>query len=453
MKIKRLHVLPTIGLGLALLMILPLSSGQIAQARVSRDIAFSPNILEETRLTASDAQDDDTFGNWVTVSGDTMVVTAESEDGAGSNRGAAYLHFRNLGGIDQWGEVVKLTASDAQDGDYFGTSAAINESQNTIVIGANWEDGVVGDNRGAAYVYDYNLGQVKKLIASDAANRDYFGTSVSISGETIVVGANFEDGSGTDRGAAYVFMRNQGGSNNWGEVKKLTASDAADQDLFGRSLEINGDTIIVGADFEDGTGSDRGAAYIFMRNLGGTNNWGQVKKITASDTADLDLFGTSVAISADTAVVGAIGVDGPGTNQGAVYVFYRNQGGINNWGQLTKLTGSKATDVDDYGSSVAISGDKIVVGADSENGDGNQSGAAYVYQRNFGGLNHWGELVRLSASDAASQDHFGWSVDISAGTVISGASREDGLGSDRGAAYVYDLTFGTVYLPLVNKNN
>ncbi len=123
------------------------------------------------------------------------------------------------------------------------------------------------------------LSEVKKLIASDAQAGDNFGFSVAVSGDTAVVGAPFE---GSRAGAAYVFQRDQGGAGNWGEVKKLTASDAEAGDRFGVSAAVSGDTAVVGARSE---GSEAGAAYVFHRDEGGANNWGEVKKLTASDAS------------------------------------------------------------------------------------------------------------------------------------------------------------------------
>ncbi len=161
----------------------------------------------------------------------------------------------------------------------------------------------------------------KKLTASDAEDGDWFGFSVAISGETTVVGAHFEDGPGGERGAAYVFERDQGGAGNWGEVKKLTASDADLGDHLGYSVAVSGDAAVVGALSEDGAGSNRGAAYVFRRDQGETGNWGEVTKLTASDAENYDQFGCSVAISPDTTVVGAYQEDTAGSDRGAAYVF------------------------------------------------------------------------------------------------------------------------------------
>jgi len=394
---------------------------------------------EVTKLTASDGADDDRFGTSVTISGDTVVVGAYYEDGAGSDRGAAYVFERNQGGADSWGEVTKLTASDGADDDWFGTSVAI--SGDTVVVGAFRE----GGDRGAAYVFERNQGgadswgEVTKLAASDAENGDGFGFSMAISGDTVVVGAIEEDGAGSSRGAAYVFVTADG---QWKEVAIPRASDAEDDDYFGRSVAISGDTVVVGAAGEDGAGSLSGAAYVFERNQGGADAWGEVAKLAASDGWLYDYFGTSVAISGDTVIVGATGEDGAGSGRGAAYIFERNQGGADKWGEVTKLTASDAEDSDQFGTSAAISGDTVVVGAYHEDGAGWNRGAAYVFERNQGGANSWGEVAKLTDPDAADEDYFGDAVSISGDTVVVGAYLEDGAGSNRGAAYVFERNQG-----------
>src|SRR6266849_2522128 len=229
--------------------------------------------------------------------------------------------------------------------------------------------------------------QTKKLTASEAATNDRFGYSVATNGNTVVVGAY---GKNSNTGAAYIFERNQGGAENWGQVKKLTASDAAGGDDFGSSVSINGDTVVIGAWV---TNSNTGAAYIFERNQGGAENWGQVQKLTASDPAVYAYFGSSVSINGDTVVVGAYG-----KNPGRAYIFERNQGGAEHWGQVKDLTASDGVGGDQFGISVAIDGDTMVVGAWARNlGTG---GAAYIFERNQNGVEGWGEVQKLTASDA-----------------------------------------------------
>jgi hypothetical protein len=400
------------------------------------------SVSEVKKLTAPAPGSLDDFGFSVAVSGDTAVVGAVSEDAGATDAGAAYVFQRDVGGTGNWGQVKKLTASDAQSSDNFGYSVAL--SGDIAVVGADTE-GAGGDAAGAAYVFsrnrggDNNWGQVKKLTASDPEAYDVFGVSVAVSGDIAVVGAKWEDAGGELAGAAYVFSRNQGGANNWGQVKKLTGAAAFDN--FGVSVAVSGDIAVVGAWLEDLWGnSDAGAAYVFSRNQGGTDNWGQVKKLDAGEYDANDYFGVSVAVSGDIAVVGAHGEDVGGSSVGAAYVFSRNQGGANNWGHVKKLTASDAQANDEFGISVALSGDIAVVGADREDALGwvSNAGAAYVFQRYAGGADNWGQVQKLTASDAQADDWFGYSVAVSGEIAVVGAYGEDpGGANEAGSAYVF----------------
>jgi hypothetical protein len=289
------------------------------------------------------------------------------------------------------------------------------------------------------------------LRASDAQRGDLLGLSVAIHGDTIVVGAPYENGCPGDAiggaGAVYVFERNAGGTDHWGEVRKLTASDAQKDDFFGQSVAVSGDTISVGAFGEDGGPGDptpaAGAVYVFERNAGGTDHWGELRKLTASDAQSGDHFGFCVAVDRDTIVVGARGEDGgPGDPlrfAGAVYVFGRDAGGPGNWGEIAKRTASDARIGDLFGSSVGISGETIVVGVS----EWDDAGAAYLFGRDTGGPGHWGEIRKVAASDAEAGDQFGYSVAIEGSTMVVGAPYEGGGSGDplseSGAAYVFSL--------------
>ncbi len=419
-----------------------LLAGLIATLAIALpDSSAAASLNETKKLTASDAQADDQFGVSVAVSGDTAVVAARFANAGGTNAGAAYVFERDQGSQDNWGEVTKLTASDAEAGDLFGTSVAI--SGDIAIVGARFES-AGGHQAGAAYVFQRghggpdNWGEVAKLTASDAQATDWFGAAVAVSGDTAVVGAYLEDAGGDFAGAAYVFQRNQGGESAWGEVTKLTASDAQAEDEFGASVAVSGDTIIVGAFQEDAGGDSAGAAYVFQRSQGGANTWGEVTKLTASDADAGDFFGVGVAVSGDTAVVGADNEDAGGSDAGAAYVFQRNQGGANAWGEVTKLTASDAQAGDFFGSGVSVSGDNAVVGAFRADVGGLGAGAAHMFERDQGGANAWGEVNKLTASDAEAGDFFGIRVSVSGGAAVVGASREDAGGSDAGAAYVFD---------------
>jgi hypothetical protein len=279
---------------------------------------------EVAKLTASDADAGERFGWSLSLSGSTAIVGAPYEDTGVDRAGAAYVFELNpVSGM--WEEVAKLTSSDAQELGLFGCCVSV--SGMTAVVGARGEDagGVFG--AGVAYVFELNpvsgmWEEVAKLTASDAEELDYFGHSVSLSGTTAVVGAPYEDTGGDIAGAAYVFELNPV-SGMWEEVAKLTASDPGERDLFGISVSVSGTTAVVGAPYED-TGVDRaGAAYVFELNP--TNGaWEEVAKLTASDAEANDHFGRSVSTSETNAFVGALsedGVDDLNYNSGAAYIY------------------------------------------------------------------------------------------------------------------------------------
>lgn len=327
-----------------------------------------------------------------------------------------------------WGQCAgehKLTASDAAADDFFGGSVSV--SGDTAVVGAHADDDG-GFASGAAYVYTRPGGvwmQQQKLTASDAAAGDLFGDSVSVSGDTVLVGAYGNDDAGADSGSAYVFVRSGGA---WTQQLKLTASDAEASNFFGFSVSVSGDTAVVAAPFNSDAANGSGSAYVFVRS--GTA-WTQQQKLTASDAAEKDYFGWSVSVDGDMIVVGARGDSDAGQDSGSAYVFVR-AGAV--WTQHQKLTASDAAGGDVFGRSVSISGNTVVVGADQNDDAGFQSGSAYVYVRS-GGL--WTQQQKLTASDAAAGDGFGHSVSASGDTTVAGAPGRDDTGIDFGSAYVY----------------
>ncbi|NLW71629.1 MAG: integrin, partial [Chloroflexi bacterium] len=310
------------------------------------------------------------------------------------------------------------------------------------------------------------------LKASNADAYDYFGVSVAILGDTIVVGASGEDSNGDngnqqnnsahEAGAAYVFTRD--GQGNWSQQAYLKASNPDVEDYFGCSVAISGDTIVVGASGEDSNATgvngnqqnnnaeDAGAAYVFTRD--GQGNWSQQAYLKASNTDRGDWFGCSVAISGDAIVVGA---SEKANRAGAAYVFTRD--GQGNWSQQAYLKASNADVYDQFGDSVAISGDTIVVGAyqeassatgvngNQQNNSASEAGAAYVFTRDSQG--NWSQQAYLKASNTDAHDYFGESVAISGDTIVVGASAEasnaTGVNGEQhdnskywaGAAYVF----------------
>ncbi len=397
---------------------------------------------ESHKLTASDAAAGDFFGGSVSISGYTAIVGAEHDNDVGEWSGSAYIIQRDYGGPDNWGEVVKLTASDGALWDEFGCSVSV--SGDTAVVGAVFDRNLHGAWTGTAYIFqrDYgganNWGEVVKLNASDGADRHAFGDSTCISGDTAIVGASGSF-NGNRPGSAYIFQRDHGGPDNWGEVTILVSSDAANGDIFGFSVSVSGDTAIVGALGDEDAGTLTGSAYIFHRDHGGPDNWGEVVKLTAADAASSDRFGAFVSISGDTAIVGAPRNDDAGSASGSAYIFDRDHGGPGNWGEVTQLAASDAARYDFFGFSVSISGDTAVIGARGHDGTGDSSGAAYIFQRDYGGSDNWGQFAEFTASDAEPGDWLGTSVSISDDTVIVGAHFDDDAGEKSGSAYVFNL--------------
>ena len=387
----------------------------------------------EVKITASDAAADDQFASSVSISGDYAIVGAVVDDHSGqTDAGSAYI-FKRDGA--NWTQQAKLIASDAAASDYFGRSVSI--SGDYAIVGAQFHDNGLS-NSGAAYIFyrneggSDNWGQQAELTASDATAGDEFGMGVSISGDYVIVGAWFDGGQ---LGSAYIFKRN---GTNWTQQAKLTASDGMSGDRFGYPVSISGDYAVVGAGNDDHAGgTNAGSAYIFYRNEGGSDNWGQQVKLTASDAAGNDIFGNAVSISGDYAVIGAYHDEHSGlTNAGSAYTFYRNEGGTDNWGQQAKLTAGDAAAEDKFGSVASISGDYVIVGAASADHSGEtDAGAAYSFLRSGSA---WSQQAKLTASDAAAVDAFGDSVAINGDYAIVGARMDDHSGiTDAGSAYIY----------------
>lgn len=440
------------------------------------------DIYQEAYIKASNTNAGDYFGWDLAISGDTMVVGAfvEASNATGvngdqtnntiPNAGAAYVFVRSG---SSWVQQAYLKASNTGV-DRFGYAVAI--SGNTIVVGAGNESsnatGVNGDQNnnsapvsGAAYVFvreGSTWSQQAYLKASNTQTGDYFGQSIAISGDTIVVGAKYEDSNAMgvngdqgnnsieESGAAYVFHRD---GSTWSQQAYLKASNPDIRDYFGESVAISGDTVVVGASEEDsdatGVNGDQtnneapyaGAAYVFVRN--GTN-WAQQAYLKASNTEFSRGFSYhAVAISGDTIVVGAYsdcsnatGVNGDQNNNlalgsGAAYVFTRSD---STWSQQAYLKASNTWPSYRFGYGVDISGNKIVVGSPYEasnatgvNGDqGNKtaldSGAVYEFVR-LGST--WVQQAYIKSSNTDPGDFFGYSTAISENTIVVGASNED----------------------------
>ena len=407
--------------------------------------------LQASELAASNVVEDDRFGYSVAVDGDIAAVGAYQDDSDELDgivdSGAVYVFTRSGGVV--WDAGVKLTASDGAPYDNLGISVAVDGE--TVVVGAPGDDDN-GTDSGSVYVFTNTNGvwsQAAKLTASDGATLDYFGQSVAVSGDTILVGAYLDDREETvadseleDSGSVYVFVKPFGGWATGNETAKRTASDAADDDNFGTSVALDGNTAVIGAPGADDNdnGIDSGSAYVFTRNAS-TGAWSQQTKLTASsDGAAGDALGISVALDGDTAVVGAYlddredntmttDVDEAALDAGSAYVFTRDSG---TWSQQAKLMADDRQADDWFGYSVAVDGNIALVGAFGDDDNGSNAGSAYVFTRNTDAVPiTWSETNKLTEDAGQAGARFGYSVavDTAAHTALVGA----------GSAHVMDI--------------
>lgn len=395
---------------------------------VTAGTAFAASASTPTKLTAQEGTEQGKFGISVWIDGNTAVIGAPDEDGMG----AAYV-FTRRGAV--WTEEEKLVAPVRSEGGKFGYDVGL--SGDTIVVGAPKTDQTPIPEAGAAHVFvrtPEGWARQAELSASDGKADDAFGFGVAISGDTILVGAN--DGNvtpGLTAGAAYVYSR-VGGS--WSEQARLVPADGAPGDGFGYTVALSDDTAVITVPGDDvGAAVDQGSARVFVRS--GTT-WNAQATLTAEDGSALDQFGESPSISGDTVVVGAAFDDiGASPKQGSAYVFTREGGA---WKQEAKLTAPDGDAADLFGRSVAVNDKMVVVGAHFAAG----SGALYAFDRNGLSAEptklaapDGSATTQVGPVGGAA---LGVSVAVSGHTVVGGAgfAAIDGKAA-QGAAYVFDL--------------
>src|SRR6056300_37169 len=319
--------------------------------------------------------------------------------------------------VDELFGEKKILAFDGAAGARFGYSVAVGSGR--IVVGAYGDDVGANTNQGSVYIHDLNGNILNKITASDGAAIDFFGFSVAIGSGRIVVGAYRDDvGANTNQGSAYIFDL------DGTQLAKITASDGAASTAFGGSIAIGSDKIVVGAYVDDvGANGNQGSVYIF--DLDGT----QLTKITASDGAASDFFGISVAVGGNKIVVGSYQDDDNGTASGSVYTY--NLDGTNE----IKIIPTDGAAGDNFGQSVAVGENKIVVGATGYDIDpitftNFNSGKIYTYD-----LDGTNELI-ITNPNPTTQDYLGESLAVGNGRLVAGI-RDDDNGKDSGAVYIY----------------
>src|ERR1700722_10863750 len=342
------------------------------------------------------------------------------------------LSAQRLPAADAWSQLAELTPTTRVNQDWFGVSAAV--SGNTAVVGA-FDANI--EKTGVAYVFAKpssgwgNMTQTATLKPSDGG--EGFGTSVAISGNTIVVGAanaSNENRSGAQTqgpGAAYIFVKPASGWKDMTETAKITASDGVGGDAFGYNVSISGNTVAIGALFAH---SGAGAAYVFVKPTHGWSKMTQTAELTASDATTFDNMG-AVAISGNTVVTGAYGHN---NFTGAAYVFLKPSSGWKNMTQTAEISGKHANQI--YGFSVATDGKIAVVGSVGAN---NGIGAAYIYAKPKSGWKNTSKFnAELSASSSSKVSGLSQIISISGKTIVLGAPETTvGSNSGQGAVLVY----------------
>lgn len=317
----------------------------------------------------------------------------------------------------EWYEQTKLLASHRQAYANFGQSVAIDG--NLAIVGA-FRENAAANGSGAAYVFQNNgsgWDRVARLAASDGMSSAEFGISVAVSGDTAIVGAYRDRENGLDSGAAYIFRDTRSG---WEQVAKLMASDGTGLELFGRSVAISGGTAVVGAAHDPDNGDLSGSAYVFQENDG---MWGQVVKLLPADPVEDHHFGSSVAIRGNTVFVGAIHDHDVSWRAGSAYVFQDTGSG---WEQIAKLLPDGEPAPDHFGWAISLEAGVAVIGATGHQDEADLPGSAYVFREDG---STWTQVARLQADDGTESASFGRSVSISGGTILVGARTADPVGS------------------------
>jgi hypothetical protein len=382
---------------------------------------------EQARLGLASPVFTDALGATLDVDGDTAVLGNPSSASSGLSQAGAALVFSRTGAA--WSQQATLVSLDLESGDRFAGAVAIDGD--TLVAGAVGKVLAGVGRAGAAYVFvrsGSSWTQQHKLVASDAALFDNFGYSVALSGDTLLVAANADDVNNIiNAGSVYVFVR-AGGA--WTQQSKLSASDAGFGEQFGQVVALDGDTALIGAPFDNHPPflSGAGSAYVFVRSNGA---WTQQQKLLAFDAAPFDTFGYSVALSGDTALVGAPADDHSGfSDAGSAYAYTRSG---STWTLQQKLT-SLAPGVDqNSGNAVALSGSVALVAQSSvDNIDPSDPGAVYAYSRSGA---TWSYETTLWPGDAANGDEFGAAVALDGTTALVGSLETLPVG----AGYVFEL--------------
>ncbi|NOT00646.1 MAG: hypothetical protein HOP29_08465 [Phycisphaerales bacterium] len=425
------------------------------------------SVNQTAKLTAGDGAAGDNFGYSVSIDGDYAAIGAPFEDAAANNAGACYVFRRGCGGTpdpmdDMWVQAAKLTPSDGNMGQLFGQPPAVDGDY--VAVGASGDDDA-GERSGAVYLYRRNDGgtpsdpgddvwqETAKLVADDAVMFSELGITVDVSGIRVVAGT-------VHAGAAYIFRRSDNGTptvpgdDSWSQEQKLTVVGVGTAQAFGETVSIGVDWAAVGARLADLGAGNAGAVYVFRRDDAGTpsnqddDSWIEHAVLVATDAEAGDRFGSAIGLDGDRIIVGAKSDGDAGQDSGSGYIFRRDANGTpanladDFWIQEAKLVAPDADMGDVFGFAVALHNNSAAVGAPGDGDGGPGSGSMYIFVRDDNGTplvpgdDTWPQFVKLTAADAGAFDGLGVSVSLSDAWFIAGAYDDDDFGNGSGSAYL-----------------
>ena len=380
-------------------------------------------INEDLKFLASDGVAGDYFGYSVAIDNNIVAVGSRFDDDNGPNSGGAYL-FDATTGV----QIRKLVPTDGTSGNQFGNSIAIHNG--VVAVGA-FQDDDNGTWSGSAYLFNASTGvQIAKLLPTDGAGDDWFGSSIAIHNGVVAVGAFRDDDNGSNSGSAYLFDAATGDQ----LFKLLPADGAADQE-FGNSISINDGVVAVGAHRDDDNDAWSGSAYLFS-----ASNGLQIGKLVPADGEALEQFGESIAISDGIVAVGARFDDDNGPGAGSAYLFDASSGSL-----IAKLLPNDATNGSNFGISISIDNGVVAAGAFKDDDNGFWSGSAYLFDASNGS-----QVAKLLPSDGGQEDTFGYSIAINNGAIVVGAHLDNDQGGDSGSAYLFRTSTG-IHLALTSS--
>lgn len=428
-----------------------------------------------TEIVPGDSIFGDGFGH-AYREGDTLLVSAQfALDAGGFETGAVYVFQLDRQGTpdttdDVWVEIEKLLPSDGQAGDWFGSFVELYGT--TALIGAHGRPGggqvyffERDDNGTPADPFDDAWIEVQRFEGSrpvaSIGNRDGFGCEISVSGTTVVIGARDDGELGYGCGAAYVFERLDNGTpadpfdDSWVEIEKLLASDGTTLDIFGPYLKLQGNTALIASPQDDDFATGCGSVYVFGRDDNGTPNdpldddWVEIQKLYAASASYEDAFGVEIEFAGDLAMIGAVQPRQPGN--GKVCVFHRDDNGTpadpfdDVWTETFQIAASDGSLGDYFGQDMSLSGDRVLIGALHDDDRGEDSGAAYVFQRDRHGTpadpldDTWFQLEKLVLVSGETEDYFGRWVELDGSQVMVQSGGWYGFLTGPGKLWMFDV--------------